>query len=95
MSAIIDKVLIKVKRMAPLQTLAILGGTGAVLGLFFSEWKVITRNLPIYNTKYESADYQYLRDRDAAEEESRLAAIEKEKEKVELLKEIEAMLASK
>jgi len=58
MAAVVDKTIksamIKIKRIAPLSTLAVFGGAVVAAGLFFSEWKVVTRNLPVYNIKYES-----------------------------------------
>ena len=40
------------------------GAIVAALGLFFTEWRLVTRNLPLYNIKYENMDYEFLREQD-------------------------------
>lgn len=53
-----------------------------LLGLYFSEWKIVTRNLPGYNLKYkDNSDYQFLLDRDRAEAEAAAEAAAKAAEK--------------
>ncbi|KAF2366993.1 Cytochrome b-c1 complex subunit 10 [Trinorchestia longiramus] len=54
----------------------------AVLGVFISEWKVVTRYLPVYNLKYENnVDYDFLREQDIARAEAEAEAKAKAAEK--------------
>lgn len=49
----------------------------AALGLYFSEWRVVTRSIPIYNLKYQNIDYDFLREQDKIDAKAAAEAREK------------------
>jgi len=78
-----------------LQNVAMYGVFVGLAGLYISEWKVVTRFIPGYNLKYDTADFEYLREAERQVEADKVAAAQKAVDKVELMKEIAAMMEAK
>merc|ERR1712212_282595 len=65
----------------PFKSVALYGVAALALGLYATEYKKVTRYLPIYNQKYTSVDYDFIRENDQRIAEDKAAAAAKAAEK--------------